>query len=409
MTPRQRFYGRVLLGIGFVTLVLSWGWHTPLYRPIFDHLPLMDKWRNPLKWLEMTNFALVVLSAMGAQQLLASLDAAAPGAAIIRGRLAWYTHGWLILLGLGLLVSYPVSIFMVVLFQSEGFDYLTTANIMGTMHVSLFCALVLMALLSVLLRLLWRPEPLRRVTLVNPWLHRLWQRMLQIEHLPLTLALGLTALTVAQLGWVSSQFIQPAPLQALTATNPLLEALRSEGNRVRVAVPTDDPLLRDDLLQNQFAAMNITCLDISAASRIPDDLNRFFEVLADDEARIWFLAGVKNVAVPEPALEQMQMDPAIAANIERADGYTLLPTGSPDVPSHALIVMRDYLAKATFVPGVEFFGTEGGGAEAAQGPGLESARERAAPEAGRRLRASGFGTSRKDRRGRSENLHADGN
>ena len=29
----------------------------------------------------------------------------------------------------------------------------------------------------------------------------------------------------------------------MTASNPLLEALRSEGDTVRVAVPTDDPLL----------------------------------------------------------------------------------------------------------------------------------------------------------------------
>ena len=39
----------------------------------------------------------------------------------------------------------------------------------------------------------------------------------------------------------------------------------------------------NDLLQNQFAAMNISCLDISAASRIPDDLNAFLQTLGDDE------------------------------------------------------------------------------------------------------------------------------
>jgi hypothetical protein len=141
----------------------------------------------------------------------------------------------------------------------------------------------------------------------------------------------------------------------LTATNPLLEALRSEGETVRVAVPTDDPILKDNLLQNQFAAMKISCLDISAASRIPDDLNTFFQALGDDEARLWFLAGVKNVVVPQQALPQMRLDPGVAANIGHADGYTLEPTGSPDLPSHALVEMKDYLAKATLVPHAEFF------------------------------------------------------
>ena len=47
VSPRQRLYGRLLLVLGVVTLVLAWGWHTPFYRPLFA-LPLMDKWRNPL-------------------------------------------------------------------------------------------------------------------------------------------------------------------------------------------------------------------------------------------------------------------------------------------------------------------------------------------------------------------------
>jgi hypothetical protein len=70
-------------------------------------LPLMDKWRNPLKWLEMTNFALVVLSAIGAQHLLASLDAGAPNLKNHPESPGWFTIGVLILLGLGVAASYP--------------------------------------------------------------------------------------------------------------------------------------------------------------------------------------------------------------------------------------------------------------------------------------------------------------
>jgi hypothetical protein len=306
----------------------------------------------------MTNFALVVLSAIGMQHLLASIEADAPDTRMVRRRLAGFTLGVLILLGLGLAVSYPVAVVLAAIFQADGYGSLTIANMMSTMHSSLLWALVVMALFCLVLRALWRPDKLRGLTLVNPWLHRLWQQMLKPEFVPLTLALALAALAAVQLGWVASQFIQPAPLQALTATNPLLEALSSEGDRVRVSVPTDDPLLRDDLLQNQFAAMNISCLDISAASRIPDDLNTFLQTLDSDQARLWFLAGVKNVAVPEQALAQMQQDPGIAANIDHANGYTLEPTGSPELPSHGLIGMKDYLAKATLVPKAEFFTTD---------------------------------------------------
>jgi len=357
LTQRQRFYGRVLLALGFLALILAWGWHTGFYRPLFA-LPLMDKWRNPLKWLEMTNFALVVLSALGVQHLLASLEADAPERKIVRHRLAWFTHGVLILLGLGLLASYPLALVLAVMFQADGYSPLTIANMMSTMHTSLLWAFVLMALFCVLLRALWRPDKLRGWTLVNPLLHRLWQQMLKPDHVPLTLALALAALAAAQLGWVANQFIQPWSFKALTETNPLLEALRSEGDTVRVAVPTDDPLLKDTLLQNQFAAMNISCLDVSAASRIPDDLNTFFQTFDNDQARLWFLAGVKNVAVPQQALSQMEQDPGVAANVDHANGYTIEQPAAPNLPSHALIGMKDYLAKATLAPHAEFFTTD---------------------------------------------------
>jgi hypothetical protein len=356
LSERQRFFGRVFLALGFIALILAWGWHTPLYRPLFA-LPLMDKWRNPLKWLEMTNFALVVLSALGVQQLLASLDADAPGVKIMRNRLAWFTTVFSILLGLGFAASYPLAVVLALMLQSEGCDPVAIAGMMSTMHVSMLCAFVIMALFCLILRALWQPEKLRGLTLVNPLLHRIWQRMLLPDHVPLTLALALASVAVVQLGWVDCQFIQPMSLQDLTASNPLLEALRSEGDAVRVSVAADDQLL-NNLLQNQFAAMDISCLEISAASRIPDDLNTFLQTFDDDQERLWFLAGVKNVVVPEPELAQMRQDAAIAANVDHADGYTLEQTASPDVPSHALVGMKDYLSKATFVPNVEFFASD---------------------------------------------------
>jgi hypothetical protein len=354
---RQRFFGRILLALGFVALILSWGWHTPFYRPLFA-LPLMDKWRNPLKWLEMTNFAMVVLSAIGAQGLIASLDISAPGLPSVRRRLAWLTLGFAILFALGWAATYPLAVVFAFVFTAEGYGPLTIANIMGTMHTSALWALVLMVLICVFLRAAWRADALRAWAPVNPWLARLWKRMLEPAYLPLTLALALAGLAVAQLHWVAGHFIEPIALQDLTATNPLLEALRSEGDTVRVSVPTDDPLLKDNLLQNQFAGLNISCLDISAASRIPDDLNIFFQSLDNDQPRLWLLGGVKNVAVAQDTLTQMREDPGTAADIDHADGYTLEETATPSLPSHALVGIKDYLAKATLVPGAEFFTTE---------------------------------------------------
>jgi hypothetical protein len=351
LTERQRFYGRTLLALGSVALVLAWGWHTSLYRLAFL-FPLMDKWRDPLKWLEMTNFALIVLGAFGVQHIMTSLDPEWPGAKIVRQRLAWFSGGLLLLLGLGFLASYPFAIALADTLQPENYTPPAIANIMATLHTSLLVALAVMAFFCILLRALWRPAWLRELHLVNPWLDALWRRMLEPEGLPLTLALGLAALGVAQLGWVAAQFIQPADLRVLTESNALLEQLRNEGNTVRVSAAAEDPLL-NMLMLNQFNADRISCLDISAASRIPDDLNIFFSTLDDDRARMWFLAGVKDVVVPQRYLAEMRTVPAIAGNIERAEGYTLEDTGSPDLPSHAIVTLRDYLDKATLVPTAE--------------------------------------------------------
>jgi hypothetical protein len=336
-----------------VTLVLSWGWHTGLYRPLFA-LPLMDKWRNPLKWLEMTNFALITLSALGMQHLLTSLEA---DARVIRRRLAWFIMGTLTLLVVGLVITYPLAIVLSARLQNDGYFPNAVANIMSTLHASVFVAILVLGLGCTFLFALWRPARLRTWSIPNPWLDALWHRMLETRFLPLTLMLALAALSVGQLAWVADQFIVPWPTYALTETNPLLEQLRSEGNQVRVSVATEDNIL-DTLLENQFALFGISSLDISAASRVPDDLTTFHNTLDDDRARLWFLTGVKNVALPQQDLALMRNDPSILANIDHANGYTIGQPTSPDLPTHALMTMKDYMAKATFVPKAEFFGTD---------------------------------------------------
>jgi len=356
-TERQFFYGRLLLALGFIALILSWGWHTPFYRPLFA-LPLMDKWRNPLKWLEMTNFALVTLSAFGLQHLLISLDSGAAEIKAVRSRLFWFVNGMLGLLGIGLLASYPFAIKLARTLQTASYDATSVANIMAELHWSLLVALILMVLFSLLLFNLWHPERLRGWTLDNPLLHRIWQAMLQPNHLALTLALGLALLSVVQLGWVAGQFVQQVDASLLTATNPLLDELQSEGDAVRVSVIVQDEIL-NVLLQNQFVADHISCLEISAASRVPDDFGAFLHNFDEDQARLWFLAGVKNVVVPQQYVSQMQRNPLIVPNIDHADGYMLEPTSSPNLPSHALVAMRDYLAKATVVPGAEVLPSDG--------------------------------------------------
>jgi hypothetical protein len=53
-------------------------------------------------------------------------------------------------------------------------------------------------------------------------------------------------------------------------------------------------------------------------------------------------------------------DPGLGTNILAINGYTLEQTMSPDLPSHAIVQLKDYLNKVTLVPAAELFNTDEG-------------------------------------------------
>jgi hypothetical protein len=353
LSERQRFYARVLLTLGLISLVLSWGQHIgPIYRFLFDHLPLMDKWRDPLKWLEMFNFALMPLCAIGLDHLLGTLDAEAATKST-RTRFLVFLGAVLVLLLIGVFATFALGEVARTHFLAAGIDAGTVATMIDTMHGALFHAMLLTVAVGLAPFALWHADVLRRARVINPWVQRHWEKVLRAEHLPLTLALVLAGLSAAQLGWVAEQFLTPPwPIHELTKTNPVLDVLQHEGDRVRCSVDVTDSTL-NFMLQNQFAAMDISCLDISAASRFPLDFSAFLHAFDNDHAPLWFLAGVKNVVIPEEALNDLRSHADVMANIDHVDGYTIAATPSPDLPSHAFVALKDCLAKATLVPGSE--------------------------------------------------------
>jgi hypothetical protein len=347
LDARQVAYGKLFAVLGTVALVLAWGYHTPLYRILFA-LPLMDKWRNPLKWLEITNFAVVTLSAYGVAHLLRALE---PGAVILR-RVRLFLIAALALLVLSFLIGYPLGIMLKPSLEKAGFQPYAIANVMGTLNIANGVAVTLIALALLLIWLAGRPELLRRWQLPNPLLHRAWQAAWSPAGLGLTVTLGLIVLVFVQLAWVDTQFIFPAELAGLTEDNNLVEALKAEGDRVRVTVDAQDETL-GFLLLNQFAADDISCLDIPAASRFPALMENFLDALNQNRARLWLLAGVKNAAMTEEALPQIRQVPGVESNIASILGFQIAPPPGPDLPSHALVQFRNYFPKALFVPGAE--------------------------------------------------------
>jgi hypothetical protein len=329
-TDRQLFFGRLLALLGFASLLLAWGYHTPLYRPLFA-LPLMDKWRNPLKWLEIFNFAAVTLAAYGAAHLVRSLADTTQ-----RRPLNLFFAVAVGLLFALLLASYPLAI-LIAGYLNGGYQPGEIANVMHTLHVSLAVAFLLGLLLWLGLAAVWHGDRLQAWDIPNPWLRRLWQYALATENRPGTLGLVCAALIALQLGWVAGQFIDPTSIARLTAVNPLLESLAGEGPLVRVAVPQpQDPLL-NFFLQNQLAGLRISSIDISAASRIPDALTAFVGAFSGHPARLWLLGGVKNVAIgqAEPACARTPRSPPTSPPPTATPSRPRPTTASPPTPSSA--------------------------------------------------------------------------
>ncbi len=53
------------IGLGLVALILSMGKNLPLYRVLYDHVPTFNAFREPVRWLILTEFALAVLAGIG--------------------------------------------------------------------------------------------------------------------------------------------------------------------------------------------------------------------------------------------------------------------------------------------------------------------------------------------------------
>lgn len=69
LTPHSSlvtFFGLVAV----VSLVLAFGWFTPIYPWLYAHVPGFDLFQGPARWLAVTEAALVVLAALGAQRWL---------------------------------------------------------------------------------------------------------------------------------------------------------------------------------------------------------------------------------------------------------------------------------------------------------------------------------------------------
>ena len=274
----QRRWVWFWIGVAVVSLLFGFGRYAPFYRMLYA-LPYFSTIRNPIKFVTMVNFSLVVMFAYGADGLwrkyLERAKAGAPRPSEASARFdKFWNYGCLAALGaslLGWLIYANWSNSLIEYLQSVDFNA-TDARLLAQFSIRqvgwfvlffILCA----GLLALILRGAFRGAGAN------------WGMAL----------LGL--LVVIDLARANQAWIIDWDYRDKYASNPVIDLLRQNPYEHRVALepfrsrpPHDvlDALYHYEWAQHQFQFYDIQSLDVVQLSRTPQDLADFLHATAFD-------------------------------------------------------------------------------------------------------------------------------
>lgn len=317
-------------GAAAVSLVLSWGRHTPFYQLIYA-LPWFSTIRNPIKFLHPLHLSLVILFGFGLQALCRRyLDRPLGTAKSLQEHVkSWWAskaspdRNW----GRGLLAAVGASALIWLLYaasrnevlrylQQAGFSeaYAPKVHAFSISEVGwfvLFFGLSVGTLVAIFSGALAGPRAK-------------WAGVV------------LGAILVADLSRAASPWIIYFNHKERYATNPILNMLREKPWERRVTVlPLQVNQQFSDFqrfyfsewLQHQFPYYNIQALDIVQMPRPPYDRKAFVEAQAKAVVRMWELTSTRWLFGLTPLVEPLnkQLDPK--ARFKLLAPFTLQPSG----------------------------------------------------------------------------------
>ncbi len=312
------------LAIGVTALLLAFGRYAPFYRFLY-RLPYFSSIRNPVKFLHVLSFALVILFAYGIDGLVRTcLRPAGAGAAPPpRSWKAWWakaasferlwTIGWLVALGLSLLAWKLYAGYhdqLVAYLQEVLFNAGVAEDIAGfsLRQVGWFVLLLFLGGGLLVLLLAGRfAGPRAR-----------WGGIL------------LGALLLLDLGLANQPWIRYWDYPDKYSSNPVIDLLRAPPCTQRISVfPFHMPpnyglfeqVYRVEWLQHPFPYFNIESLDVPQMSRVPADLDAFEARLRVDMSttnsyyklvRRWELTNTRLLLAPAETIGVLNetLDPA---------------------------------------------------------------------------------------------------
>ena len=348
LPARMRAYLWFLLVAGVIGYGLALGKYTPLYAWFYE-LPGMDTWRNPLKFLMPVSLGIVVLIAAGADFIRRVMD----GEGKLKAR---YLPLVFLAMGGVFLLALAVSLVSAGNWRVELLNLNYTQEQVTAMFSNLLkCLLVATGVVVAAALVGWwlsrssRPDWIARWT-VNPFLRRAIMLVRRPGWKGTAFLAVLAVLNVLQMLWAHSHFVKLFPADHVLQSNILIDRLKPSGSdRHRIKIMKGDQVL-ESLLQRSFRQHGVESVDIPAVSRIPSDYRAWFQALGGNVARFLDLASVKYFVVPSGAVEGLLRNPEYARKAAELELFPVVGTTPDGKPSHAVLVMKGELPRASLVP-----------------------------------------------------------
>jgi hypothetical protein len=288
-----------------LTFVLGLGKFTPLYRLFFE-LPGMSSIRAPVKFMQVTQFALAILAAMGLDGLLrgtlASMREGTPRTGLTgfqRG--LWLAGGVVLLAALGQAVTSSAQVQKI---AAAGWGQAAVIIADNRVGALVHGGLLLLG--------------------VGGWLG-LMRRARSVDTVHRLAWLVVAVVALDQL-WISHRYVQTVKAEGFIAGNPVTDYLKKELGQQRVFLASQGSFY-NQWLSVLFPYHDLTPYNVTQI-RMTKDYEQFLGAVGQDVRRLWPFFAVGQIMGPAGLWPELQKNEATRADYELGYAYNVVPRGA---------------------------------------------------------------------------------
>ena len=299
-----------------VTFVLSLGKYTPLYR-IFFELPGVSSIRNPVKFMQITQFAMGFLAAVGLDYWLKWMRQRGtvkqdPDQPV----LASFTKGIFFL-------AIALSVFTVLFGVQLGGSTSTFAlegwqDKASTIANNRFHALVHAAVMAWMGYGLFRLGAISGTIKHSSWRHLGW---------------AVVAVVMIDQLMISRRYVQAVEKSSLVSEGALIPSLKQQLGVQRAYLWSPPPNMPNQWggMYNQWMTIlfpfhQVPLINI-AQMRMPEDYKQYFATMNQRPVQMWSQMGLGLILTPSDFWMQIRNDPALRGAFEPVAGFNIIAAG----------------------------------------------------------------------------------